>query len=251
MRVVICEDARQVGRYAAAEVAAALNQAIGRPCGPARLLLSTGESQFETLSELVRKPVAWERVEAFHLDEYIGLAPDHPASFRHYLRQRVADLVPLPVHYLDPSSRTALGRLAELLSAAPVDVGLVGVGENGHIAFNDPPADFSAVGPYIEVTLAASCRAQQVREGWFSRLEDVPERALTMSVKAIMSTRKIVSAVPHEAKADAVRRLLCTDAVSPELPASVLKEHPDATLVLDRGSSRALPQAVWARCTVL
>jgi glucosamine-6-phosphate deaminase len=250
MRVVVCDDALSLGRYAAAETAAALAAAQGLG-GRARLVLATGQSQFETLAELVRRPVAWERVDVFHLDEYLGLAADHPASFRRYLKERVADLVPATMHYLDPSSPEQLRALGQLLTARPADVALVGVGENGHIAFNDPPADFETAAPYIEVSLDARCRAQQVGEGWFARLEDVPERAVTMSVRTIMSARKIVSAVPHNAKAEAVAKLLAATKPTSDVPATALLEHPDTTLVLDRASSRLLPPATWARCIVL
>lgn len=250
MRVVICDDALSLGRYAAAEAAAALAAAQG-PEGRARLVLATGQSQFETLADLVRRPVAWERVDVFHLDEYVGLSAQHPASFRRYLKERVADLVPVIMHYVDPSSPEQLRALGELLRTRPADVALVGVGENGHIAFNDPPADFEATEPYIEVGLDARCRAQQVGEGWFARLEEVPERAVTMSVRTIMSARKIISAVPHSAKAEAVAKLLGANGPMAEVPATALLEHPDATLVLDRASSRLLPPAVWARCIVL
>ena len=250
MRVVICDDALSLGRYAAAETAAALAAAQG-PEGRARLVLATGQSQFETLAELVRRPVAWERVDVFHLDEYVGLSADHPASFRRYLKERVADLVPATMHYLDPSSPEQPRALGQLLTTRPADVALVGVGENGHIAFNDPPADLETTEPYIEVSLDSRCRAQQVGEGWFARLEDVPERAVTMSVRTIMSARKIVSAVPHNAKAEAVAKLLAATKPTPEVPATALLAHPDTTLVLDRASSRLLPPATWARCIVL
>jgi glucosamine-6-phosphate deaminase len=190
-------------------------------------------------------------VDAFHLDEYVGLDPMHPASFRRYLRERVASIVPLQMHYVDPSSAEALMGLRDLVGAAPMDVALVGIGENGHIAFNDPPADFTTTDPYIEVKLDDRCRAQQVREGWFADVQDVPARAVTMSVREIMRSNEIVSVVPHAQKAEAVRRLLTCPSVSPELPASVLTTHEHSLLVLDRASSQALPKEVWDQCVVL
>lgn len=249
-RAVICSSPRSAGEYAAATAAARINHILSES-DRVRVLLSTGESQFETLRSLVRRPVDWSRVEVFHLDEYIGLPADHPASFRRYLRERVADLIPVTLHEVDPSSPDRLKALSELAGAAPMDVALVGIGENGHIAFNDPPADLEAPGPYIEVELAERCRRQQVREGWFATIGDVPDRAITMSVSAIMRSRTIISAVPHGAKAPIMRQMLTSAEVTADLPASVLAEHPDVTLVLDRASGQYLPGKVWNRCIVL
>jgi glucosamine-6-phosphate deaminase len=249
MRVVVCDSAESLGRYAAAEAAAGLARALSRG-DRARLLLSTGQSQFETLRELVRKPLDWSRVDAFHLDEYVGLPREHPASFRRYLHERVASLIPVQMHYVDPSSPGDLQSLKDD-AAGPMDVALIGIGENGHIAFNDPPADFESQETYIEVDLAERCRLQQVGEGWFDDLEDVPGRAITMSVSAILRSRMIVSAVPHSAKAESIKRLLTAVVVSPDLPASALIGHPDALLVIDRSSSQLLPEEVWRQCVVL
>jgi glucosamine-6-phosphate deaminase len=250
VRVIICDDALALGRYAAAEVAAALATALST-AGRARLLLSTGQSQFETLADLVRRPLAWDRIDIFHLDEYVGLLPDHPASFRRYLKERVADLVPATMHYVDPSSHEYMDALGNLVATSPMDVALVGVGENGHIAFNDPPADFDAIGPFLTVHLDDRCRAQQVGEGWFARVEDVPAQAITMSVRTIMSSRKVVSAVPHGAKAEAVAKVMAATYPTPEVPATALLAHADATLVLDRASSRLLSPADWSQCIIL
>ena len=250
MRVVVCDDALALGRYAAAEVAAALGSVLST-AGRARLLVSTGQSQFETLADLVRRPLAWDRVDIFHLDEYVGLPPDHPASFRGYLQERVANLVPATMHYVDPSSPEHMDALSGLVATSPMDVALVGVGENGHIAFNDPPADFDASAPFLTVRLDDRCRAQQVGEGWFAHVEDVPEQAITMSVRSIMSSRKIVSAVPHGTKAHAVAKVVAATHPTPEVPASALLTHEDATLVLDRASSRLLSPQDWSRCIVL
>lgn len=250
MRVVICAGPEAAGEYGAAEVAARLNQVLA--CAPrARLLLSTGQSQFETLRSLVRRPVDWARVDAFHLDEYVGVGPEHPASFRRYLAERVAQLVPLNMHYVDPSSPTAMSELGDAVASAPMDVALVGIGENGHLAFNDPPADFEVTEPYLEVELDHRCRAQQVREGWFAHLDDVPARAVTMSVHEIMRSSEIVSVVPHEAKAPVIARLLANEVVTPDLPASMLSRHARAVIVLDRASAGLLPDNLWARCVVL
>jgi glucosamine-6-phosphate deaminase len=250
MRVVACSTPEAAGELGAAVVAARLNHVLaGRE--RARLLLSTGESQFETLRSLVRRPVEWGRVDAFHLDEYADLPREHPASFRRYLDERVASVIPLRMHYVDPSSPGELKRLSETVAETPMDVGLIGIGRNGHIAFNDPPADFTATSPYLEVELDAACRAQQVDEGWFETAADVPARAITMSVQEIMRSREIVSVVPHAAKAPVIRRLLTSGEVTPDLPASMLTRHDNALLVLDRGSSQLLPDEIFKRCIVL
>lgn len=250
VRTVIRASADAAGAYAAAEVAATLNRVLAEADG-ARLLLSTGESQFDVLRHLVRADVEWARVDAFHLDEYIALPETHPASFRRYLKERVADIVPLRMHYVDPSSEASLDELRQAVVSAPMDVALVGVGENGHIAFNDPPADFETVEPYIVVDLDQACRAQQVREGWFETTDDVPAQAVTMSVHEILRARRVVSVVPHGPKAAAVRRLLTAEGVSADLPASALLRHEDWSLVLDRMSAQFLPADIWKQCVVL
>jgi glucosamine-6-phosphate deaminase len=250
MRVVICKSPDAAGEYGAAEVAARLNQVLVL-CARARLLLATGQSQFETLRSLVRRPVDWARVDGYHLDEYIGIGADHPASFRRYLRERVAGVVPLSMHFVDPSSSSALAELSAVVASAPMDVALVGIGENGHLAFNDPPADFETTAPYLEVELDAGCRAQQLHEGWFAELRDVPSRAVTMSVHEVMRAGEIISVVPHEAKAPIISRLLTDDAITPELPATMLRRHQRVTVVLDRASAGLLPNELWDRCVVL
>lgn len=250
MRTVILPDSRAVGQLVAAEASAALNQALARQ-PRARLLLATGASQFDVLASLVRQPVDWERVDAFHLDEYEGLDGGHPASFRRYLKERVADLVPLNMHYVGPDDAQELERLSTLVAQAPFDVALVGVGENGHLAFNDPPADLTAQSVYLRVDLDERCRRQQVGEGWFATLDEVPRRAVSMSVQAILRSRHILCSVPYEAKSEVVLRLLSTEEVTPWLPASALLDHPGTTLFLDRASSRRLPRALWQRCVLM
>ena len=250
MRVVICESPGAAGEYGAAEVAARLNQVLAAG-GRARMLLSTGQSQFETLRSLVRRPVDWAGSTPSISTSTSGSGADHPASFRRYLTERVADVVPLSMHLVDPSSPSSLAELSTLVAAAPMDVALIGIGENGHLAFNDPPADFETTQPYLEVELDARCRAQQLREGWFAELQDVPKRAVTMSVHEIMRAGEIVSVVPHEAKAPVITRLLADEAVTPELPATMLRRHDRATVVLDRASAGLLPAELWNRCVVL
>lgn len=250
MRTVICDSAAAVARYGGAQAAALLNEALNR-AERARLLLATGQSQMGLLQDLVRRDVDWARVDAFHLDEYVGLEPSHPASFRLYLKKRFADIVPVAMHYVDTESPEQVARLGATVLERAFDVALVGIGENGHIAFNDPPADFTTEQPYLEVALDERCRAQQVNEGWFPTIDAVPERAVTMSVRAILGAKAIVSAVPYLAKADAVQRLFALTAPDPSLPASALLEHPAVTLLLDRDSSSLLDAGAWRRCVIL
>lgn len=242
MHVVVSEDADALGRVVAAEAARLLTEAV-RERGGARLLLSTGRSQFTTLAALVCQPVPWQAVEAFHLDEYVGIGADHPASFRRYLRDRFASRVALrAMHEVGTESDLAAqiqGLTAEI-RRAPIDVALVGIGENGHVAFNDPPADFTTPAAFAVVTLAPECRAQQVGEGWFSDVAEVPERAVTMTVPEIMKARAILSAVPYAVKAPTVRRVLQAE-VGPHVPATILRRHPYATLYLDRESAAMAP----------
>ncbi len=242
MRVIVSGDAVEMGQVAAAAAADALRAAVAAG-GRARLLLSTGRSQLTTLEALIREEVPWASVEAFHLDEYVGLPASHPASFRRYLAERFAARVPLAAMcYVDTEGDLAdrIRALSEAVRRAPIDVGLVGIGENGHLAFNDPPADFGTSAAFTVVELAESCRRQQVGEGWFERLAQVPQRAITMTVPEILRCRVILSAVPYAVKAEAVRRAL-SDPVGPDLPATALRTHADATLFLDRESSRLLP----------
>ncbi len=245
LRAYVADDAEALGRSVAREAARLLREAVTER-GVARLLLSTGRSQFTTLAALVQEQVPWEAVEAFHLDEYVGIGPDHPASFRRYLRQRFVRHVPLKaMHEVTTEGDLAarVEHLAAEVRRGPVDVALVGVGENAHVAFNDPPADFATQAAYLVVTLAPECRAQQVGEGWFASVAEVPEHAVTMSVSQIMASRSILSPVPYAVKALAVRRLLTED-IGPGVPASILRRHPAATLYLDRDSSALCPPDV-------
>jgi glucosamine-6-phosphate deaminase len=203
-------------------------------------LLSTGASQFDLFSELVKKDVDWGRVEMFHLDEYLGMSSAHPASFVRYLSDRfLAHLPPLKaVHFVDGTRRASevIEELTGEINKAPIDIGLIGIGENGHIAFNDPPADFETEKSYIVVTLDEKCRRQQMGEGWFAIFDDVPKQAISMSVKQIFKCRKIISCVPYSVKARAVKDTLEND-VTREVPATILKTHPDWTLFLDADSA--------------
>lgn len=232
---------QELGTRAATVIAQLLNDAIAKQ-GSARLILSTGASQFETLDALVKLDVAWEKVEMFHLDEYVGLPESHIASFRKYLKERFVSKLPLKAaHFVNGEGDVAanIEALTKELRQAPVDVGVIGIGENGHIAFNDPPADFETDAAYKVVTLDERCRRQQVGEGWFAAVDDVPKQAITMCVKQIMACRHIVTAVPHGVKAEAVFNTI-TRPVTPEVPATMLKTHPDWHLFIDDASAAQL-----------
>ena len=230
-----------LGKVAAEKGVKYIKKAIDEK-GSATIIVATGTSQFETLSALIKEEVDWSRVTAFHLDEYIGLAMTHPASFRKFLKERFVDQVPLKAfHYIngevDPSIE--LGRLNSLIALHDIDVAFVGIGENGHLAFNDPPADFNTEEPYLEVELDLDCRRQQLREGWFSSLEEVPWKAISMSVKQIMKSKTIICSVPDARKARAVKNSL-EEPVSPLVPASILTTHGDAWIFLDQESASLL-----------
>ncbi len=238
MKVFVSETAEELGQKAAVYCAEILNRAIAEK-GKARLILSTGASQFETLKSLVQQDVAWSRVEMFHLDEYINLPESHPASFRKYLKERFLAFVTLKAAYLvngEGNIGSNIRELSQELLREPVDLGLIGIGENGHIAFNDPPADFDTREPYIIVTLDEKCKMQQVGEGWFPSVDDVPKQAVSMSVHRIMQCRSIVSCVPHKVKANAVRMTLESELTN-MVPATMLMQHKDAALFLDRNSA--------------
>ena len=224
---------------AAADRGAELLTAAIRERGGARLMLSTGASQLETIKELIARPVEWSRVEMFHLDEYVGLPESHGASFRRYLKERFTSEVDLAAaHFVnwEGDMEANIKAPSEEISKAPVDVGFIGIGENAHIAFNDPPADFGTEAPFIIVTLDDACRKQQTGEGWFASPDEVPPRAITASVRQIMKCRAILSCVPFKVKAEAVRSTLAGN-MDPHVPATILKTHPDWTLYLDRDSA--------------
>ncbi|MFA6948993.1 MAG: glucosamine-6-phosphate deaminase [Eubacteriales bacterium] len=240
MILEIYRTPEESGARAAARIADKLREAISLR-GEARLLLSTGASQFKMFDSLCTLDIDWSRVVMFHLDEYVALSGDHIASFRRYLRERFESKLPMPLksaHYVDGEGDIAanIERLTSLFCAAPIDVGAIGIGENGHIAFNDPPADFETDKTYITVKLDDRCKAQQVREGWFDSIAEVPAQAVSMTVRAIMSCRSLVSVVPGAVKADAVRKTL-GGAVAPDIPAAILKRHADWALYLDFASA--------------
>lgn len=239
-------DTKPAMGAAAARAGADLIRAAIAQRGEANIIVATGASQFEMLSALVAdQGIAWDRVTVFHLDEYTGLSISHPASFRRYLWDRFHSKLPLPVaafHYLngefDPAAECA--RVGAILQLRPIDVAFVGIGENGHLAFNDPPADFETEVPYLIVTLDEACRKQQLGEGWFPTLADVPQSAISMSIRQILKSKALIVTVPDERKAIAVRDCL-TGPISPLAPASVLQSHENVAVYLDRPAASLLP----------
>ena len=243
MAAHIFPTAIETGQAAASQAAQCLQAAI-RERGAARLILATGASQFDLLASLVQSDgIDWTRVACFHLDEYIGLPPAHPASFRKYLNERFASQVPIAAfHYVQgdaPDPQLECRRVGALLEQAPIDLALVGIGENGHLAFNDPPADFEVDDPYIIVNLDAACRLQQVGEGWFPDLAAVPTQAISMSIRQILRSRTILCTVPDLRKARAVRCSL-QGPVTPLCPASILQTHKNCSFFLDEAAASLL-----------
>ncbi|MCH5373834.1 MAG: glucosamine-6-phosphate deaminase [Planctomycetes bacterium] len=242
MRTILTSDRDAMGSWVAQHAAIDLRQAI-EAHGTANLVVATGSSQFEVLRELVRQPdIDWSSVRGFHLDEYVGLSREHGASFCRYLKERFVDQVPLAeFHYLrgDADPAETISRVGKLVRDARLDRALVGIGENGHLAFNDPPADFETEEPYLLVELDEPCRMQQVGEGWFESLDDVPTHAISMSVRQILKAAKIYCSVPDQRKADAVRNTL-EGPVTPEVPASILRTHDAAILVIDQAAASEL-----------
>jgi len=238
MKISISNTPVELGQEAARMVAMKLNEAIMER-GEARLILSTGSSQFETLNALLGENVDWEKTEIFHLDEYIGLPLTHNASFRKYLKERFIDHINCKKFYSIDTEGDLSGLISFLtseISRRQVDVGLIGIGENSHIAFNDPPADFNTREAYIIVKLDERCKLQQAGEGWFMTPRDVPDRAVSMTVDRIMQCRTIISAVPHLIKAEAVA-LTLKNKITNRIPASMLKQHADFNLFLDQNSA--------------
>ncbi len=247
MEILVCESKIDLGREAAQRGAQFIRDAIAAH-GEAHIVVATGASQFQTLAALVEAhDLDWSRVTAFHLDEYVGMAPSHPASFRRYLEERFLSKLPVPPRAFHPvggqgDPQAECKRLNALISRAPIDVCFVGIGENGHLAFNDPPADFDTEDPFIVVELDEDCRRQQMGEGWFLDLNAVPRRAISMSIRQIMSAKAVICSVPDERKARAVQ--LCLGGpVTPLAPASILQHHPEALIYLDPASASLLDPA--------
>ena len=244
MKHTVHNTKQEMAEAAAAAGAELIRKAI-KTKGTANIIVATGASQFEMLEALAGMPdVPWNRVTGFHLDEYADMEITHPASFRLYLWKRFVSLLPLPLsafHYLagEGDARAEIDRVGAVLTAHPIDVAFVGIGENGHLAFNDPPADFLTDKPFLLVELDEACRRQQLGEGWFPSLEAVPTRAISMSVRRIMKSAAIICTVPDRRKAEAVRGAV-EGPVTPDVPASILQEHNAATLYLDSEAASLL-----------
>lgn len=246
LQIKILEDKESASQAAAEHAANSLRQAI-RQKGAARIVAATGASQFEFLDALTSLPgIDWDHVEAFHLDEYVGLPIDHPASFRKYLLERLIHKTGIKrYHFLEGEgdARASAVRIGGELQSSQIDLLFAGIGENAHLAFNDPPADFTTEDPYLIVDLDEACRQQQVNEGWFASVKDVPKQAISMSVRQILCAREIVAVVPDERKAQAVRNSLEGE-VSPNVPASILRTHPNTFIYLDKNSASLLSSGV-------
>ncbi|MDD7588990.1 6-phosphogluconolactonase [Bullifex porci] len=241
INLTISKDAKLNGKRAAELIANLINEAI-KERGKARIVVSTGSSQFEMFETLIKLDVDWSKVEMFHLDEYVNLPESHIASFRKYLKERFVSKVNLKAAYFvsgEGNIEENISYLTKELRKDIIDVGIIGIGENGHIAFNDPPADFETDEAYKVVTLDQKCRAQQVGEGWFKSIEDVPTQAISMTPKEIMKAKHIVTVAPHSVKADAIYKTITTP-ISPMVPATLLKTHPDWHLFIDDASASKL-----------
>ena len=234
----------KLGEEAARKGAQKIRDAILRQ-GKANVIVATGASQFEMLSHLTNEnEIDWTKVTGFHLDEYVGIPINHSASFRLYLWQRFVSKLPVPIksfHFIDAEKnpKNECIRLGSIIKEVQIDVAFIGIGENSHIAFNDPPADFETNDPYIIVNLDKDCQQQQLNEGWFKSLDEVPNEAISMSVKQIMKSESIICSVPDERKASAVSGTV-TGKVTPSCPASILQNHPDCSLFLDSQSASAI-----------
>lgn len=247
MEIVISNTKKELGKNAALMGAELINKAIQEK-GRANIIVATGASQFEMLEELIKQDIDWSKVTGFHLDEYIGITDKHPASFRKYLKERFVEKVSLKkFHYVsgEVDSRQECKRLGEIIEQHPIDVAFVGIGENGHLAFNDPPADFETTEPYIVVNLDDDCRKQQMGEGWFATIGDVPKQAISMSINQIMKSKTIICSVPDQRKALAVKNTVEND-ISPLFPASILKQHAESWLFLDNDSAKLL-NSYWMK----
>jgi glucosamine-6-phosphate deaminase len=246
MIIKVFDNKISLGQAAANQAADALRGAIQKK-DRARIIAATGAAQFEFLDALTSLPgIDWERVEMFHLDEYMGLPIDHPASFRNFLLTRLINKVGMKHHHLldgeqDPTA--VIRDVGKALQQAPIDVAFVGIGENGHLAFNDPPADFETEEPYLVVTLDEACRRQQLGEGWFNNLSAVPRQAISMSIRQTLKAQEIIAIVPDARKAKAVAAC-CEGEISPLAPASILRTHSNTTVYLDKNSAALLTSAV-------
>lgn len=242
MEKFVYQTSMEMAAAAAGSAAEAIGIAIGAR-GRANIILATGASQIEMLGCLTAEGVDWSKVTMFHLDEYIGLGPDHPAGFGKYLRERFVEKVGnlKAAHFVagDAEAQQECERIGGIIAEHPIDVALIGIGENGHLAFNDPPADFETQEPYIVVELDEKCRKQQSGEGWFESLEQVPSRAISMSIRQILKSKRLIVTVPDKRKAEAVKNALQGE-VTPMCPASILQQHDNCGIFLDSEAASLL-----------
>jgi glucosamine-6-phosphate deaminase len=244
MKIQKSIDAVAMGQAASAQGARVLRDVLAKK-GRANIIVATGASQFETLKCLIKEPgIDWSKVTVFHLDEYVGISESHGASFRKYLRERFISQLPaqpefVPVDGDAKDLGAELKRLNDLIKACPIDLCFAGIGENSHLAFNDPPADFATEVPYIVVNLDHACRQQQFGEGWFPTFDDVPQQAVSMSIRQIMKSACLILSVPDKRKAAAVKGTV-EGPVTPTCPASIVQQHADCTLYVDAAAASEL-----------
>ena len=248
MNFKIFHDRRSMGKAAAEQAAVAIRSAI-QEHGSARIVAATAASQKEFLEELTKAPeIDWRRVEAFHLDEYIGLDITHPGSFRKMLLEQLIRKTGIVKYHLldgDGDVASVVYRAGQAIASAPIDIAFLGIGENGHLAFNDPPADFETEEPYLVVTLDEACRRQQVGEAWFSDITQVPQQAISMSVRQILKVKELIAVVPGPQKAQAIQACFNGE-IGPMAPASILRTHPNVTVYLDEDSAALLDRTLYS-----
>ena len=245
MKLIVNKTKEELGKASAIHAAKLVNEAI-KTQGYARILLSTGASQFPFFDEFVKQDIDWSKVEMFHLDEYVGISEEHPASFKRYLLDRFVNVVnPKQANLIDGQRdpEETIAELTALLREKPIDVGLIGIGENAHIAFNDPPADFYDERAYKVVTLDGRCLQQQIGEGWFKNVGETYKQAISMTCSQIMKCKSIISVVPYKVKAEAIYNTL-TRELTPKVPATLLKQHTDCTIYCDADSASLLSDEI-------
>ena len=245
MKITVSENKQALGKLAAQSGIHAIQEALAKKPRIA-IILATGASQFEMLENLTGADIDWSRVTIFHLDEYIGLPEDHKASFRRYLRERVVDKLPSLYRFVGVNGSAddignEIERLNRLIHEQEIDVCFAGIGENAHLAFNDPPADFTTTEPFLQVTLDEACRQQQLGEKWFNSLEEVPAQAISMSIQQIMRSGVLILSIPDRRKAQAVK-MAFEGPVDNRVPASIVQQHPDCRVFLDTESASLLSE---------
>jgi glucosamine-6-phosphate deaminase len=246
MALKVFNDKSSLAKAASEQAAGAIRRAL-RDRGQARIIAATAASQLEFLDAFTKQPdIDWKKVEVFHLDEYIGLPITHPGSFRKMLLEQLVQKTGVVKYHLldgDGDAAEVVGREGRALASAPIDIAFLGIGENGHLAFNDPPADFETEEPYLIVNLDEACRRQQVGEAWFADISQVPTQAISMSVRQILKAKEILAVVPDTRKAPAIKACF-EGGISPMAPASILRTHPNATVYLDKNSAALLSPAL-------